>query len=424
MVMNTVSIPYDLVLTGGTVIDPATGLNGRYDVAIAGGKIAAVVPDLSQAQAREKIDVTGKIVTAGMIDTHAHVYEHVTGKFGLNPDMVGVRSGVTTLIDQGGPSCMTIGGFRNYLVNTADSRLLCFISCYLVGGLEGHLYPELYGPHGVNVEHTVRVAKENLDIVRGIKAHAEIGGQSRWGLEVIKTGREIARQTGLPLYIHLGQLWPSLEEGPVPDADELIRELVPFMEAGDILAHPFTRHPGGFVSKEGDVHPIVFEAIARGVRVDVGHGSHFSFEVAKRVLEAGVRPFTLGADLHGYNVRIPSASADKSVREANPFFGIAPFSLTIAMTELLALGMPLPEIVATVTSNPAIMVRMQDQIGALKAGREADISVLEILNGRFKLSDNSGVEVVTDKLIRPVFCLRAGVRHDSDSPLIPDAIAA
>jgi len=422
--MNTVSIPYDLVLTGGTVIDPATGLNGRYDVAIAGGKIAAVVPDLSQAQAREKIDVTGKIVTAGMIDTHAHVYEHVTGKFGLNPDMVGVRSGVTTLIDQGGPSCMTIGGFRNYLVNTADSRLLCFISCYLVGGLEGHLYPELYGPHGVNVEHTVRVAKENLDIVRGIKAHAEIGGQSRWGLEVIKTGREIARQTGLPLYIHLGQLWPSLEEGPVPDADELIRELVPFMEAGDILAHPFTRHPGGFVSKEGDVHPIVFEAIARGVRVDVGHGSHFSFEVAKRVLEAGVLPFTLGADLHGYNVRIPSASADKSVREANPFFGIAPFSLTIAMTELLALGMPLPEIVATVTSNPAIMVRMQDQIGALKAGREADISVLEILNGRFKLSDNSGVEVVTDKLIRPVFCLRAGVRHDSDSPLIPDAIAA
>jgi dihydroorotase len=424
MVMNTVSIPYDLVLTGGTVIDPATGLNGRYDVAIAGGKIAAVVPDLSQAQAREKIDVTGKIVTAGMIDTHAHVYEHVTGKFGLNPDMVGVRSGVTTLVDQGGPSCMTIGGFRNYLVNTADSRLLCFISCYLVGGLEGHLYPELYGPHGVNVEHTVRVAKENLDIVRGIKAHAEIGGQSRWGLEVIKTGREIARQTGLPLYIHLGQLWPSLEEGPVPDADELIRELVPFMEPGDILAHPFTRHPGGFVSKEGDVHPIVFEAIARGVRVDVGHGSHFSFEVAKRVLDAGVRPFTLGADLHGYNVRIPSASADKSVREANPFFGIAPFSLTIAMTELLALGMPLPEIVATVTSNPAIMVRMQDQIGTLKAGREADVSVLEILNGRFKLSDNSGVEVVTDKLIRPVFCLRAGVRHNSDSPLIPDAIAA
>jgi dihydroorotase len=421
--VNTVQYPYDLVLSGGTVIDPATGLNGRHDVAIAGGKIAAIAPDLSQAPRRETVNVAGKIVTAGMIDTHAHVYQHVTGRFGLDPDMVGVRSGVTTLIDQGGPSCMTLGGFRHYLAETADSRLLCFISCYLVGGLEGHLYPDLYGPTGVNVDHTVRVAKENLDIVRGIKAHAEIGGQSRWGLEVIKTGREIARQTSLPLYIHLGQLWPSVEEGPVPDADELIRELVPFMEPGDILAHPFTRHPGGFVSQEGDVHPIVFEAIERGVRVDVGHGSHFSFEVAKRVLDAGVRPFTLGADLHGYNVRVPQAGA-KDERAENPFFGIAPFSLTIAMTELLTLGMSLEEIIPTVTSNAAAMVRMEDEIGALKVGRDADISVLDIANGRFKLSDNSGVEVVTDKLIRPVFCLRAGKRYDSDSPLIPDAIAA
>ncbi len=421
--MNTVQYPYDLVLSGGTVIDPATGLNGRFDVAVAGGKIAAVAPDLSQHPRRETINVSGKIVTAGMIDTHAHVYEHVTGRFGLNPDMVGVRSGVTTLIDQGGPSCMTLGGFRHYLADTADSRLLCFISCYLVGGLEGHLYPDLYGPTGVNVEHTVRVAKENLDIVRGIKAHAEIGGQSRWGLEVIKTGREIARQTGLPLYIHLGQLWPSLEEGPVPDPDELIRELVPVMEPGDVLAHPFTRHPGGFVSKEGEVHPIVFEAIERGVRVDVGHGSHFSFEVAKRVLDAGVRPFTLGADLHGYNVRVPQSGA-KDEREENPFFGIAPFSLTIAMTELLTLGLSLDEIVPMVTSNAAAMVNMQGEIGSLQVGREADISVLDIANGRFKLSDNSGVEVVTDKLIRPVFCLRGGKRFDSDSPLIPDAIAA
>jgi dihydroorotase len=422
--MNTVQFPCDLILTGGTVIDPASEMNGRYDVAVTNGRIAAIAPDLSRANAREKVDVSGKIVIAGMIDTHAHVYEHVTGRFGLNPDLVGVRSGVTTLIDQGGPSCMTIGGFRHYLVNTAKSRLLCFISCYLVGGLEGHLYPDLYGPNGVNVDHTVRVAKENLDIVRGIKAHAEIGGQSRWGLEVIKTGREIARQTGLPLYIHLGQLWPSLEEGPVPDPDELIRELVPIMEPGDILAHPFTRHPGGFVSKDGEVHPIVFEAISRGVRVDVGHGSHFSFDVAKRVLDAGVRPFTLGADLHGYNVRLPPTGTDAHVRESNPFFGIAPFSLTIAMTELLALGMSMEEIVGTVTANAAVMVNKTDEIGALKPGREADVSVLEVLNGRFKLSDNSGVEVVTDKLIRPAFCLRAGVRHDSDSPLIPEAIAA
>ena len=137
-----------------------------------------------------------------------------------------------------------------------------------------------------------------------------------------------------------------------------------------------------------------------------------------------MRPFTRGADLHGYNVKVPPAGMDKNVREENPFFGIAPFSLTIAMTELLALGMTLEEIVATVTSHPAMMVNLENEIGALKVGRTADVSVLEVLNGKFKLSDNSGVEVVSDKLIRPVFCLREGVRYDSDSPLIPDAIAA
>jgi dihydroorotase len=415
---------FDIVLTGGTVIDPAAGRNGRFDVGVRDGRIAAVEPDLSNAPTAERIDVFGKLVLPGMIDTHAHVYEHVTGKFGLNPDMVGVRSAVTTLVDQGGPSCMTIGGFRNYVAEKSTSRLLCFISCYLVGGLEGHLYPDLYGPNGVNKDHTIRVAKDNLDIVKGIKAHAEIGGQSRWGLEVIKTGKEISRATGLPLYIHLGQLWPSIEEGPVPDADELIRELAPIMDVGDILAHPFTRHPGGFVSKDGEVHPIVFEAIKRGVRVDVGHGSHFSFAAAKKVLDSGIRPFTLGADLHGYNVRVPQPGHRQEERAANPFFGVAPFNLTVAMTELLTLGMELEDIVATVTANPARMLRMEDEIGTLKPGLAADVSVLEIDHGRFRLFDNSGVEVVTDRLIRPCFCLKDGIRFDADSPFIPDAIAA
>lgn len=414
---------YDTVLTGGRVIDSATGRDGVFDVAVSGGKIAAIGSDLDRAGA-DVIDATGKIVIAGMIDTHGHVYQHVTGKFGLNPDMVGVRSGVTTIIDQGGPSCMTLGGYRHYLAETSKTRLYCFISTYLVGGLEGHMYPDLYGPNGVNPEHTIRVARENLDLVRGVKAHAEIGGQSRWGLEVIKTGKQISRELDLPLYIHLGQLWPSLEEGPVPDPDELIRELVPIMDEGDMLAHPFTRHPGGFVSEEGEVHPIVFEAIARGVRVDVGHGSHFSFEVAKKVLDAGVRPFTLGADMHGYNVSVPPEGLNADVRESNPFFGVAPFNLTVSMTGLMTLGMTLTEVIATVTQNPATVLGKSDELGSLAVGRVADVSVLEILNGKFKLFDNSGVEVVTDKLLRPVMCLKDGERFDSDSPLIPPPFPA
>jgi dihydroorotase len=416
--------PMETIIENGRLIDPALGLDGRYDIGVRDGKIAAVEPSLKEHRALNRIDAGGKLVIPGMIDTHAHVYQHVTGKFGLEPDLVGVRSGVTTLVDQGGPSCMTFGGFRRFIAEPSASRCLAFISAYLVGGMEGHLYPDLYGPTGVNVKHTVRVARENLDLVKGVKAHAEIGGQSRWGLEVIKLGQEIATAIDLPLYIHLGQLWPTDDSGRIPDADELIRELIPVMKPGDILAHPFTRHPGGFVSETGEIHPILKEALKdRGILVDVGHGSHFSFAAARRIIEAGIIPDTLGADMHGYNVTVPDAGEDK-VRAENPFFGVAPFNLTIAMSELLHLGVPLERIVAMVSCNPAKMLRMQDRIGSFGIGMEADISVLSQDTGRFQLSDNTGAVEVCETLLRPAFCLRAGVRHDADSVFIPDAIAA
>ena len=413
----------DLVLRGGRVIDPATGRDGVADVGIQNGRIAAIEPTLPDNAAREVVNVSGKVVSAGLIDTHGHVYQHVTGKFGLNADMVGVDSGVTTVVDQGGPSCMTIPGFRAFIAEPAKTRVLCFISAYLVGGLEGHLYPELYGPGQLNVKHTVRAARENADLVRGIKAHAEIGGASRWGLEVIKLGKQIAREAGLPLYIHLGQLWPE-KDGVTIDPDEVVRALLPLKDAGDVLAHPFTRHPGGFISAETDeVHPVVWAALERGVTVDVGHGSHFSFDMARKVMAAGIVPHTLGADMHGYNVRVPEAVADGAIRAANPFFGVAPFNLSNAMTKLLALGMTLPQILATVTSNPARMLRMEDSIGSLQVGREADITVLDVLDGRFELSDNSGVVVTSPQMIMPAFSLRAGQRHDVVSPLVPQPIA-
>ncbi len=245
---------FDLLLRGGRVIDPASGRDGIADIGITRGRIAAVEPSISPDVAHQVVDVAGKIVTAGMIDTHAHVYQHVTGRFGLNADMVGVQSGVTTVVDQGGPSCMTIPGFRHFVVERSATRVLCFISAYLVGGLEGHLYPSLYGPEQVDVKATIRAARVNTDIVRGVKAPAEIGGASRWGLEVMKLGKRISSELGVPRYIHLGQIWP-LKDGSAIDPDDVVRELMPLMEPGDVLAHPFTRHPGGFVSATtGEVH--------------------------------------------------------------------------------------------------------------------------------------------------------------------------
>ena len=120
--------PYDLLLRGGHVICPASGVNGVMDVAVRNGKIAAVQKDILPASAKETIDLRGRIVIPGMIDTHAHVYRYVSGRFGLDADLVGVNSGVTTLIDQGGPSCMTLPGFLHFVADTAKSRVYAFLS--------------------------------------------------------------------------------------------------------------------------------------------------------------------------------------------------------------------------------------------------------------------------------------------------------
>ena len=152
---------FDLVLKGGRVIDPATGRDGVFDIGVSGDRIAAIETQIPTEAGTQVIDVAGRIVTAGLIDTHAHVYQHVTGKFGLQPDLCGVDSGVSTLVDQGGPSCMTMAGFRHFIAEPAKSRVLCFISAYLVGGMEGHLYPDLYGPKQLDVAHTVRVSRRS-----------------------------------------------------------------------------------------------------------------------------------------------------------------------------------------------------------------------------------------------------------------------
>jgi dihydroorotase len=407
---------FDLLLAGGRVIDPANGRDGQFDVAVRDGKIAAVAPSIPKAKAKRVIDVSGKLVTAGLIDTHAHVYQHVAGPFGLNADEVGLKSGVSLLVDQGGPACLTIDGFRKYVVEGSDTRVRCFISTYLVGGLDGHRFVQLYSPDGINVAATVRSINANRDIVRGIKSHAEPGNYSRWGLNVLKKSKEISRETGLPVYIHLGTLWPE-KDGAKVDPHQLLAEVLPLMEPGDILAHPFTRHPSGFTDQYGKVHPLVFEAIAKGVIVDVGRGSHFSLDVARAVLETGILPHTLGADLHGYNItRATAYSRSGQFRDdENPDDAAADggssepaFSLHYAMSEMLALGVPLPHVIAMVTSNAAKAMREDGAFGALTVGRAADIAVMDLQSGDFTLKDGRGQELKADKRVRPVFVLKDG----------------
>jgi dihydroorotase len=415
-----------LLLKGGRIIDPAAGLDTLGDLLVSDGRVASIAPHVAAPDA-EVIDCRGRLVLPGLIDTHAHVYEHVTGRFGLNADLCGVRSGVTTLVDQGGPSCMTLPGFRHYVAAPASSRVLAFLSAYLVGGLEGHYYSALYRPDCLDIDATVRIADENRDLVKGIKAHAELGGFARWGIEVIKSAAEIGRRARLPVYIHFGQLWPLPHQGgQIVDPDTILTQVLDLMKPDDVLAHPFSRHPGGFVGKNGALHPLVREAVARGLRIDVGHGSHFSFNVARTVLDAGIVPDTLGADMHGHNTNVhaPPETPEPALGDPHLFAGKTRFSLVSAMTSMMALGMPLEQVVPMVTCNAARMVGMQDDLGHLRVGGVADISVLSDERGRWILSDNEGTQVQAHRLLRPLFCLRAGRRFDATAPILPTLSAA
>lgn len=421
------TLPYDLLLTGGRVVDPAQSLDGDYDVAVRDGRIAAILRSDENCAATKRIDVRGQLVLPGLIDTHAHVFQHVTGRFGLEADLCGVESGVTTLIDQGGPSCMTLPAFREFVVRPKRTRVYAYLSSYLVGGMEGHYYPALYRPDCVDVDATVKAALANTDIVKGFKAHAELGGFARWGIEVMRQAAEIARRADMPLYIHFGQLWPLPAEGANGiDADAILADVLPLLKAGDILAHPFTRHPGGFVDRQGRVHGIVREALARGLKIDVGHGSHFSYRMARIALDAGIVPHTLGADMHGYNTDVPAPPGTPAVHSDSEhmFFGKVRFSLVSAMTAMLALGLPLEQVVRMVTTNVVDIFGLPKELGTLAVGNPADVSVLDDERGRWVLRDNEGTQVVADRQLRPAFCLKDGVRIDARASILPKLEAA
>jgi dihydroorotase len=178
------------------------------------------------------------------------------------------------------------------------------------------------------------------------------------------------------------------------------------------------------VDRSGRVHPVVREALARGLRIDVGHGSHFSFNMARIALDAGIVPHTLGADMHGYNTSVPRPAGTPETHsdEEHMFFGQTRFSLVSAMTALMACGLTLEQVVPMVTWHPAQMLRLEHELGSLRPGSVADVSVLYDERGRWVLRDNEGVQVQTERMLRPAFCVRAGQYIAADAAILPPAV--
>ena len=385
---------YDLLIHGDRIIDPATGLDGPGVVGIRNGRIAALEGPLSSCQADQVHDATGQIVCPGLIDLHVHVYEWVTN-FGLPPDDAGVDSGATTIVDQGSAGPWTVGGFDAYIASPARTDVRSFVSANLAGALKGGMEgTTLHNPDMTRIDAIVEVAQRYPELVRGIKSHGEVGGLSHWGTEVLETAVEAGNQADLPLYIHTGELFP-VNEADRPNPASVLEAIVPVVRPGDTLAHVYSNMPDGIMGPNETVPPAVFEALDKGIHFDIGHGINFSFDIARRMMDAGVLPNTISSDVHGDFNRFHDENG-------------LDYSLCGAMNKMWALGMELPDVIRRTTLNPAQIMRSESDIGTLGPGSVADVTILDRMQGDWLFRDMMGETIMVEERLVPAMVVRSG----------------
>jgi len=371
---------YDLLIKNGRVIDPAQNIDDKLDIAISGNKIAAVARDIKVQETRHVVDARDKIVTPGLIDLHCHVYDSIHD-IGVEPDVVGVKQGVTLVVDAGSAGQATFGGFPKYVIPAFRTTVFCFLH---LGSLGLSIMPELRDWEEIDPEATAATVESNRDIIKGIKLRLVGKLVARHGIEVVKIAKKTAKKLGLPIMIHIGD-WDNQV------STTLTQEFLPLMESGDILSHLFTAKLGSILRPDGTILPELREAMERGVVLDIAHGRfNFSFEVARRGMAQGILPTTLSTDLV-----IPSVTG--------PVYG-----LTVTMSKFLALGLNLKQVIEMTTINPARALSIEDRWGSLQPGMDADVSILALLSGTWKLEDSEQQIIEVTKLIAPSMTIKSG----------------
>jgi len=385
------------LLIGGRVIDPASGTDGIADVIMEDGRIVAVGPGLGDDWMEgSRLDVSGLIVIPGLIDLHTHVYPGL-GNFCVHPDDAGVRRGVTTVVDAGTSGVATFGLARRWIDDPAvATRVVAFLDpCQLYLATRDFICHRLEianDPRNLDLESTAEALAEHADVVVGFKVRA-CSTTDPNSSPFVEGAKALAGN--LPIMVHLGR-FPHTPT--IPTA-----ALLKTLRSGDIITHAF-RGASGVLDASGRAVPEFAVAVDGGLRLDVGHsGTDFRFATARRLLDQGYQPTTISTDLNVFNIDGPV------------------WSLAETMTKLWVLGVPLVDVVAMVTTNPAQVINREDQLGELAPGREADITVLRVDEGPAELSD--GFETLTaDRRLVAVGCWRAGVWFDAVAA--PSAISA
>ena len=368
---------YDLLIRGGRVIDPSQKLNGELDVAIAGGKIAAVAANIPAARAREVFDAKGKLVTPGLINTHAHLYRYAY-PISVDPDAVGFPAGVTTAIDAGSGGASTFLGFRKYVIDTSPLRIYAMLNISTVGNFGNELY---MGLGNINAKAAIRVINEHKDRIVAIKVringnHNDLAND----LEVLKRARSAADETGLPIMMH----WTN-----EPD-------LLAILKRGDILTHPFNiptpNQSNLFGGAPGKVLPQILELKDRGIWTESqAVNSHHLWVNSEAAFAQGWAPDLISTDMGAVTPETPNG-----------------LMLPWTMTQYLHLGLTIEQIIERVTLTPTKVFKFPEKVGTLEPGVTGDVTVLDLQEGNFELIDQQNNKRTAKRKIVPVATVHGG----------------
>lgn len=358
---------FNTLLKGGTVYDPALGINKRLDVGICDPNIGELIDPETETMRicyKNEIDASGKMVVPGLIELHSHVFEEMD--FSMDVESM-LRFGVVATCDMGSVGFNNFSYFRRSVIEDAIMPVNAAINLSTIAFITDD-ESEYACPGFVNKEQLIRIINIHKDVIVGVKVQFSIGKAS--DCEVLKIAREVCRATGTRMVVHI-------TDSPVP-----LPEWIQYFDEGDIVTHTYHGHGNNLLDPNGNVWKEAWDAKERGVLFDACRGTgHWCFPVLERAFDQGFFPDLITADTTSLSA-IPLTC-----------------QLPTVMSELLALGMPLSEIITKTTKAPAEV--MKGVVTGIEQGKPANFTVIDIVDGDFEFKDSHGNTMKGDKLIVP-----------------------